>query len=85
MLFMWRYWTLETGLQKSSEEDTPQKSVCRLEEEEEVPTHIYNINYLKDSVDPLKIEVELESGSICMEIDTGATMSVISETTFNQL
>ena len=64
----------------------PQKSVCHLkEEEEEVETHIYNINSLKGSVDPLKVEVKLDGCSICMEIDTGATMSVMSETTFNQV
>ena len=72
--------------QKGDRKDTLQKSVCRLEEEEEeVETHVYNINSLKGSVDPLKIEVKLDGCSICMEIDTGATMSVMSETTFNQL
>ena len=71
--------------QKGGRKDTPQKSVCRLEEEEEVETHVYNINSLKGSVDPLKIEVKLDGCSICMETDTGATRSVMSETTFNQL
>ena len=91
MLPMWENWTLDTGLQshqKGGRKDTPQKSVCHLEEEEvevEVETHVYSINSLKGSVDPLKIEVQLDGCSICMEIDTGATMSVTSETTFNQL
>ena len=40
---------------------------------------------MKGSVDPLKIEVKLDGCSICMEIDTGATISAMSETTFNQL
>ena len=75
--------------QKGGRKDTPQKSVCRLEqeeeEEEEVETHVYNINPLKGSVDPLKIEVKLDGCSICMESDTGATRSVVSETTCNQL
>ena len=71
--------------QKGVRKDTPQKSVCCLEEEEEVETHVYNINSLKGSVDPLKIEVKLDGCSICMETDTGATMSIMSETTFNQL
>ena len=72
--------------QKGGRKDTPQKSVCHLEEEEEeIETHVYNINSLKGSVDPLKIEVKLDGCSICMETDTGTTMSVMSETTFNQL
>ena len=37
------------------------------------------------SVDPLKIQVQLDGCSICMEIDTSATMSVMSKTTFNHL
>ena len=40
---------------------------------------------MKGSFDLLKIEFKLDGCSICMEIDTGATMSVMSETTFNQL
>ena len=44
--------------QKGGRKDTPQKSVCQFEEEEEeVETHVYNINSLKGLVDPLKIEV----------------------------
>ena len=61
--------------QKRGRKDTLQKSVCHLEEEEEeeVETHVYNINSMKGSVDPLKIEVKLDGCSTCMEIDTGVT------------
>ena len=75
MLLMWNNWTLETGLQKSSKEGkkgTPQKLFCSLEEEEEIEIHIYNINSLKGSVDPLKIGVKLDGCSIYMKIDTDA-------------
>ena len=73
------------SLQKGGKKDAPQKSVCWLEDEEKVEAHIYNINSLKGSVNPLKIEVKLDGCSICMEMDTGATISVMLETIFSQL
>ena len=60
---MWENWTLEIGLQshqQGGKKDTPHKSVCPLEEEEEGEICIYNINSLKGSVDPLKIQVKLD-------------------------
>ena len=77
------------GLSKGSGKGstgTATRSVCRLEEEEdyEDPATLYQVN-AKSSPPPLEVKVMIDDCAVTMEVDTGATLSLMSETTFRTL
>ncbi len=64
-----------------------QHSVCRFqeEEEEEEGFPLYHIGSKKKTHPPLEAQVQMDDCPVTMEIDTGATLSLMAETMFRQL
>ena len=70
----------------------PHSTVRRVGEESEDETDesasdadIYAVSQKGKSLPPLKVQVEVDGRRVSMEVDTGASMSIMSETTYKQL
>ena len=77
------YWK-KRGQLKSKERD-PTKQTNNIEEEEEKPDDVYTMFTIKkDHRDPIVVDITVQNKKIKMEIDTGAAVSLISETMYRK-
>ena len=73
--------------QGSGPKKTPRlQQVCRVEEEEDEDLPMLNFVSQRDCVlPPLKVRIQVDDCRITMEVDTGASLSLMAETTFRRL